>query len=236
MNGRLATFIPPGDFESLLGLKVNPNEMKRFYAEPQYNYAPSSFLPLITNLQQERIRFFKWGLIPSWSTSNKNTKGVISFEAKAIQEKPVLLNAFKNKRCLIICSGFYLWKESTAGKIPYFIKHKTQPYFFVGGVWENLDEEQDNSINSVSLIMKKSIGSLGFFNQDIPFLVKETALKTWMEIEEEKVTDLFSESFAIPEKEFEFYPVARKIVKSLDNDPKFIQKVTYLVAEQTNLF
>jgi putative SOS response-associated peptidase YedK len=236
MNGRLATIISPGDFEALLGLKVNPMEMKRFYAEPQYNLSPSSFVPIITNLQQERVRFFKWGLIPSWSSSGKNTKGLISFESKAIQEKPVLLTAFRNKRCLVICSGFYLWKDSTAGKIPYFIKHKTQPYFFIGGVWENSEEEQDSALNSFSLITKKTIGGLGFFNQDIPFLVKESAMKAWMETQGEKVTDLFSESSVIPEREFEYYPVGRKVLKSLDNDPRFIQKVAYVVAEQTNLF
>ncbi len=236
MNGRLATLLPANDFESLLGVKVNPSEMKRYYAEPQYNLSPSSFVPLITNLQQERVRFFKWGLVPSWTNSSKNTKGLISFEIKAVQEKPVLLTAFKNKRCLAICSGFYLWKESSAGKIPYFVKHKTNPYLFVGGVWESWEEEQENSLNTFSILTKKTIGVMGFFNQDIPFVVKDTSRKPWMEMEGDSVTDLFSESHVIPEREFEYYPVGRKILKSLDNDPKFVQKVPYLVAEQTNLF
>lgn len=235
MNGRLSLILP--NFDSLSDLKANPLEVKRHYQEPQYNLSPSSFVPLVTNLQQERIRFFKWGLIPSWSNTSKNTKGLISIEIKAIQEKPALQAAFKNKRCLVLCSGFYLWKESNAGKIPYYVKHKTLPYFFIGGVWESWEEEQDINLNTFSIITKKPIGVLNYFVQDIPFLVKSSFKKKWMEGGElDNITDLLAEATTIPEIEFEYYPVGRKILKSLENDPKFIQKVSYVVAEQTNLF
>lgn len=236
MNGRLSLILSPKEIEELPGMKSNPMELKKHYHEPQFNYSPSSFVPLVTNLQQERLRFFKWGLIPSWSNTSKNTKGLVSIESKAIQEKPVLQSAFKNKRCMVLCSGYYLWKESNAGKIPYYVKHKTAPYFFMGGVWESWEEEQENSLNTFSLITKKPIGLMKFLAQDIPFMIKPSAYQKWMDAVEDNVTDLLAETFVIPENELEYYPVGRKIIKSLENDPRFVQKVSYLIAEQTNLF
>ena len=236
MNGRLAILIPQNDLESVLGLKTNPSEVKRYYSELQYNLSPSSLVPLVTNLQQERIRFFKWGLIPSWSNTSKNTKGLISIETKAILDKPVLQAAFQNKRCLTPCNGFYLWKDSNAGKIPYFIKLKTGAHFYIGGVWESWEEEQENALNTFSIITKKPIGALRYFGQDIPFIIKPTKMEEWLKGELENITELLAEANTILESDFEYYPVGRKIIKSIENDPKFIQKISYLIAEQTNLF
>jgi putative SOS response-associated peptidase YedK len=235
MNGRIAITLPPSTLGDSFGVKANPSDLKKFYSEPQYNLAPSSFLPLITNEQPDRLKFFKWGLIPSWGNTSKNTKGLASIDSTAIVSKPAYSQAFKAKRCLVPCSGFYLWKESAAGKIPYYVKHKVKPFFLIGGIWESTEDELENGLSTFSLITRKPSGLLSFFNQEIPFVIKDQPDKKWLSTD---VVDdsLLALSNVMSEADFEYYPVNRKILKSTENDPRFNQKVSYLVAEQTNLF
>jgi putative SOS response-associated peptidase YedK len=232
MEGRLALTISSDELEKNTGFKMNPNDIKKHFSEPQYNWAPSCFVPVLTNLQSDKIRFLRWGLIPSWSNSSKNTKGLASISLKSFKDKPVLQKAIQNKRCITFANGFFLWKDSPAGKIPYFVRLRSKAVFGIAGLWESWEEEE-NAINTSCIITKKPEGSLAYFPSEIPLVVKWDEQTKWLATEK---SDILTENYFVPEAEFEYYPVSRKIIKSLENDPKFIQMISYLVAEQTKLF
>ena len=231
MEGRLALTISASEVENRLDLKMNPSDQKKYFTEPLYNIAPSCFLPVITNLQRDKIRFLKWGLIPSWSNSSKNTKGLASISLRSFNDKPVLQKALNSKRCITLATGFYLWKDSPAGKIPYYITLKSKAIFGIAGLWESW-EEDENAVNTSCIITQKPVGTLSYFASEVPLVVKWSEQNKWLESE----TGNLTENNFTPESEFEFYPVNRKIIKSLDNDPKFVNMISYLVAEQTKLF
>jgi len=232
MEGRLSLTLSHKEVENHLGLQFLPADQKKYFSEPLYNITPSNFLPVVTNEDNNKIRFLKWGLIPSWSNTNKNTKGLSSISLNSFKDKPVLMQALTNKRCIVLSNGFYLWKDSPAGKIPYFVTLKSKNIFGIAGMWESW-EEDDNAINSCCIITQKSSGLLSYFPSEIPLVLNEVKMLEWLE---NNNLDIFNENNFVPEVEFEFYPVNRKIIKSMDNDPKFIQKINYMVAEQTSLF
>jgi putative SOS response-associated peptidase YedK len=232
MEGRLALTVAGKEVERHLGLKMNPTDQKKYFPEPLYNIAASGFLPVVTNMQSDKIRFLKWGLIPSWTNSSKNTKGLASIGQLSFKDKPVLQQALTSKRCVVLSTGFYLWKDSPAGKIPYYITLKSKSIFGIAGLWESW-EEDGNAIDTGCIITQKTSALLSYFPSEIPLVLKEEKRTAWLESGNNKLLD---ENNFVPEGEFEYYPVNRKIIKSLDNDPKFIQKITYMVAEQTSMF
>jgi len=232
MELRLTLTIDATKLEENLGMKMSPLDQKKHFSESLYNIAPSCFLPVITNQQQDKIRFLKWGLIPSWSNSNKNTKGLASIAMKSFDDKPLLQKALNDKRCITLATGFYLWKESPAGKIPYYVTLKSKEVFGIAGLWESW-EEDENAVNTSCIITKKATGRLSYFPSDFPLVIKKDEQNKWLETGN---TNLFLDKFFIPEIDFDYHPVNRKIIKSLDNDSKFIQMISYVVAEQTKLF
>lgn len=234
MNGRLALTTTKEELETFLGVKANAIEATKYFSEPQYNIAPSGFLGVLTNLQPDKIRFFKWGLIPSWTNGNKNTKGLSTIEIQAFSQKPALQKALKNKRCLIVLNGFYLWKDSPAGKIPYLVTLKSKGIFCVAGLWESWEEE-DSSFSTCCLLTKQPSATLSYFSHDMPFVLQPKEQNEWLSKDISDIEALYRYQ-SIPEIEFEYYPVNRRIIKSLENDPKFAQKISYIVAEQTSLF
>ena len=231
MEGRLAVTTSAKELELYLNLKISPTDKKRHLNEALYNVAPSSFLPVITNEEQNKIRFLKWGLIPSWKNTYKNTKGLSNINLSSFEGKPALQKALNNKHCLVYVTGFYIWKDSPAGKIPYYITLKSKKIFGISGIWESWEDEK--IADNFCIITKKPEGALSYFQNEIPAAIKEEASRDWLA---NTTAEVLNEQNFIPEIEFEYYPVNQKIIKSLENNPKFIQKTSYIVGEQTNLF
>jgi putative SOS response-associated peptidase YedK len=81
---------------------------------PRFNIAP---------LQQAVIRTAdalfaaRWGLLPPWrGHGGKRDPHVLHAPVEAIDSVPLLRNAFKSQRCLVIADGFFVWHR--AGKKP----------------------------------------------------------------------------------------------------------------------
>ncbi len=232
MEARLTLNVSLSDFEKLSGLTAMPSEAKKFISEPKYNITPSNFLPVTTNTKSKELSLFKWGLIPGWTTSSKTTKGLTSISVETFRNKPVLQSALSGKRCLIWCSGFFLWKESAAGKIPFYITLKSGKSFTIAGFWESWEDETSNTC---CLITHDAKTFLPFFKSEMPVVLLEEKRSLWLN-DSSDALELLSSTSSLIESSYEYYPVNRKIIKSYENDPKFIQKIPYLVAEQTNMF
>ncbi|HEY0192793.1 MAG TPA: SOS response-associated peptidase family protein [Kofleriaceae bacterium] len=83
---------------------------------PRFNVAP---------LQQALIRtadgiaMARWGLLPPWrGHGGKRGPHVVRTMIELIDATPMLRNAFKKQRCLVIADGFYYWQQ---------LEKKTQP-------------------------------------------------------------------------------------------------------------
>ena len=232
MEARLTLNISLSDFEKNSGLTIKAPEIKKYLGEPKYNILPSDFLPVTSNLKSEELSLYKWGLIPGWTTPAKNTKGLTSISTETFRNKPVLQNALSGKRCLIWCNGFFLWKESAAGKIPFYVTLKSGKIFTIAGFWESWEDEISNTC---CLITHDAKTFLPFFKSEMPVVLLEEKRSLWLSNSTDAL-ELLSTTSSLIESDYDYYPVNRKIIKSSENDPKFIQKIPYLVAEQTSMF
>jgi len=232
MEARLTLNILLSEFEIASGIKVASAEGKKYLSEEKFNLCPSDTLPVITSSKKDELSFYKWGLIPGWTTTSKSAKGITGISTDSIKNKPVLQQALSGKRCLIWCTGFFLVKESPAGKIPFYITLKTGKPFTIAGLWESWDDEANNTC---CLITHDAKTFLPFFKSEMPVVLLENQRTPWLENSHEAL-ELLGGKKDMFESLYEYYPVNRKILKSRENDPKFISRVPYLVAEQTSMF
>ena len=93
--------------------------------------------PIITNLEQERIQLFNWGLIPDWSKNDTIKQYTLNARIETLDEKP----SFKHHnthRCLVLADGFYEWQWlDTKGrrKQKFEIGIKNEEPFAFAGIW-----------------------------------------------------------------------------------------------------
>jgi putative SOS response-associated peptidase YedK len=111
--------------------------------QPRYNIAPSQLSPVIINEDgSNKLKMFKWGLVPSWSKDTKIGYAMINARAETISEKPSYRKPFKYRRCLVIADGFYEWQKlNKKTKIPHRFIMKDRKLFAMAGLWDMWEKE-----------------------------------------------------------------------------------------------
>ncbi len=81
--------------------------MERFHVEesaveslPAGDLLPGQAIPAIIHHGINRLKSFRWGLIPSWAKDPTVARRMINARAETLAEKPAFKDAFKNRRCL----------------------------------------------------------------------------------------------------------------------------------------
>ena len=83
-------------------------------AVPRFNIAP---LSRTLSWMASGVALARWGLLPPWrGHGGKRAPHVVHAPIESIDDTPLLRNAFKSQRCLILADGWFAWRR--AGKKP----------------------------------------------------------------------------------------------------------------------
>lgn len=130
---------------------IKPRELEEHFAAHFENaelYRPSyyasafnrPFIPVITNEETSTIRLLQWGLIPSWIKDAQVAKEIslktINARSESVFDKPAFRQAIEERRCLVLVSGFFEWREINGKKYPYYIWLKNRTSFALAGIWD----------------------------------------------------------------------------------------------------
>ena len=125
---------------------------------PRYNIAPTQPVAVVPNDGKNKLDFFTWGLIPSWSKDPKIGSRMINARAETLAEKPSFRTAFKRRRCLILADGFYEWRQEGKGlpKTPMYIKLTSGKPFAFAGLWESWNSKDGSNILSCTIMTTRT--------------------------------------------------------------------------------
>lgn len=155
--------------------------------------------PIITNLEEDKIQQFNWGLIPNHAEDEEIRKFTLNAKIETLTEKPSFKD-FINNRCLVIANGFYEWKwHDTKGrnKEKFLIGIENEELFAFAGIYSSWVNPFNNGIvNSYSIITTEAnelMAEIHNIKKRMPvILTKENELE-WLngeEIENFKKVDL----------------------------------------------
>ncbi len=129
MCGRMNVIDDPNvrAFMDALGIPVYPD----FHLHSNRDLRPTDETLLITN-QNEKIATTRssWGIKPAWSKQL-----LINAKSETISDKATFKKAFEQHRALVVCSGWYEWKdEGGAKKQKYLIQHSLKQPMLMAAV------------------------------------------------------------------------------------------------------
>lgn len=157
-----------------------------------YNIAPSSQVLLARNNARggRELTALKWGLVPAWSKDPHTAYSTINARAETIDEKPAFRSAFKSRRCLIACDGFYEWQKNPEGtKQPYFICLADRKPFAFAGIWERW-EHGDQILESCAIIVTSANALMAPIHDRMPVILSPDHYDAWMNQKETNASAL----------------------------------------------
>ena len=106
---------------------------------PNYNICPTTQVHVVTSADgTRRLQPMRWGFLPHWYKAPNGGPLLINARSETIAEKPAFRDACRNRRCLIVASGFYEWKR-VEGQTPlpwWVVRSDGAPMAFAG-IWQN---------------------------------------------------------------------------------------------------
>lgn len=81
----------------------------------RYNIAPTQHATVVRIFEDRRqLATMRWSFVPSWSDQPKPGAPLINARSETVATSPAFRAAFRRRRCIVPCSGFYEWKSPTS--------------------------------------------------------------------------------------------------------------------------
>jgi putative SOS response-associated peptidase YedK len=172
-------------------LKATLQELERKYGavpegtysfDANYNVAPSLRMPVVVKEEEKRvIAPFRWGLIPFWADSIHTGYSMINARSESLAKKKSFSKPFRSQRCVVPANGFYEWKKTSAGKIPYYITLKSSPIMTFAGLYEEWKPAEGKAIKSYTIITTGANKPMEELHDRMPAILLDEELETWLD-------------------------------------------------------
>src|SRR6185436_12513043 len=122
---------------------------------PRYNVCPG--LPdwiIRQSYRTRELRFeqFQWGLLPSWTKNPTSARRPINARAETLAERPMFRDLLRSRRCVVPIDGYYEWRATSSGKVPFWFSQKSGEPFFLAGLWDRWHGGQPDAVASYILM------------------------------------------------------------------------------------
>lgn len=214
----------------------------KFPEDPRYTPAffqsafTRPFLPVITAQNPGEAQLFQWGLIPFWTKSStdafKSAALMANARSETVWTKPAFRKAAKSGRCLVPAHGFFEYQTTPEGKIPYYIRLKSDEIFALAGIYDTWANPETGEIHKTFSILTTAANPLmekiHNLKKRMPVILPKESEEKWLQV----LTtgdELQSLLCPFPENSLDAYTVSRKIaMKNPDvYDPGIIEKYIY---------
>jgi putative SOS response-associated peptidase YedK len=146
-----------------------------------YNIAPSQLNPVVTRNSPNKIEMMKWGFIPFWAKDENIGFKMINARAETLNEKPAFKKSLEEYRCLVPANGFYEWKETKEGKIPYLIKMKDDSLFSFAGLFSTRTDTEGKDIKSYTIITTSPNELMKNIHNRMPVILSKDDEDIWLD-------------------------------------------------------
>ena len=169
--------------------KIKPEEVYN----PLPFYSVSAFLfpdlPVISSENVNQFQFYKWGLIPSFTNTVDDAKNIreytLNAKSETIFEKASYKNAIREKRCLVILTGFFEWMELNGKKYPHYIYLPEQEQFAVGAIWDEwCNKNTGELVKSFSIVTTEAnslMEKIHNTKKRMPLIFDEAERELWLQ-------------------------------------------------------
>lgn len=184
MCGRFNLTATPGQIMDAFSLSAVPD------IRPNYNITPGSDILAIVPVPEQisvvkdndyaQAVFLFWGLIPSWAKDRKISSNLINGRAETVADKPSFRSAFKQRRALVVVSGYYEWTQTDQGKQAYHITRADQQVFAFAGLWEHW-EQGSESVYSCTIITTAANKKMASVHHRMPVILGREHYRQWLD-------------------------------------------------------
>ncbi|WP_299818100.1 SOS response-associated peptidase [uncultured Pontibacter sp.] len=206
--------------------------LEKLKMDSYYNAAPSQLLPVVTGDEPEKAQLFSWGLLPHWAKDNNYRNKAVNARAETLLDKPSFRELINRRRCLVPADGFYEWRKTAGGKIPYRFLLKSEELFTFAGLWDEwTDTETGEAQQTFTIITTEANELVKPTHNRMPVILTPEKEEAWLDVT--KSNNLLQELLQpFPAEEMKSYVDSPLVYSIANSTPAVLAQVP----EQGSLF
>lgn len=191
---------------------------------PRYNAAPSQLLPVVSNMNRRKVVLYEWGMVPHWIKEKESSKRLINARAETVAGKSSFRHSFRKMRCLVPADGYYEWKKTEQGKVPYRIVMRSGQPFVFAGLWSSHEDEVGEPLHDFCIITTEAAPGIAYVHDRMPVILEKECRDFWLSDteDEEGLLDILR---PLDEEKLKAYEVSRRVNNVQHDDPETIREV-----------
>ena len=217
MCGRIANTMPQDAMAQLFAAKPD-NDLPEV---PNYNVCPTNAVhSIMADGGGRRLQSMRWGFIPSWYKKPNDGPLLINARAEMIAEKPAFREACRERRCVVVATGFYEWtKSEDGGRDPWYISRSDGVPLAFASIWQDWDVE-DTPIKTCAIVTTGANTALSGIHHRMPVILEPDEIALWLGEKGKGAATLMR---AAPEETLQFHRVSRDVNSRLSSGPLLLQ-------------
>tara|TARA_B100000029_G_scaffold516588_1_gene631497 strand:- start:5049 stop:5723 length:675 start_codon:yes stop_codon:yes gene_type:complete len=221
MCGRFAFFASSSDVVKQFGVS------EPISIEPRFNVSPTQLVPVVFSDGDDlvKLKMLRWGLIPYWAKDKSIGNRLINARVETISQKPAFREAFFRRRCLVLASGFYEWRNAPGGKEPFYIRRSDNKLMGFAGLREVWQSDYESKLETVTIVTTKANFNLAEIHNRMPIILSSQKQRLWLDKELLSIAKL-DILMANQDIKLDIYPVSKAVNKSTAEGKYLINATT----------
>jgi putative SOS response-associated peptidase YedK len=176
MCGRFATTLPNDAMAQLFSAQP-ANALPEV---PNFNVCPTRPVQVVRSDGENRhLLAMRWGFIPHWYKAPNSGPLLINARAETLAEKPAFRDACRQRRCLVLASGFYEWTKTESGtRLPWYIHRKDGAPIAFAGVWQNWGPPDPEP--TCAIVTTAANQTLSGIHHRMPLILEPEQVPLWL--------------------------------------------------------
>jgi putative SOS response-associated peptidase YedK len=179
MCGRFAVTLPPDAMAQLFNA-VPANDLPDV---PNYNVCPTNAVHTIFHDEgQRRLVAMRWGFIPHWYKKPNDGPLLINARSETIADKPAFRSACRDRRAIIIASGFYEWTRDGDTRLPWYITRVDGAPLAFAAIWQNWQakDTDDAPVRTTAIVTTGANEPMSEIHHRMPVILEPEDVGMWL--------------------------------------------------------
>ncbi|MDX2485794.1 MAG: SOS response-associated peptidase [Pseudodonghicola sp.] len=176
MCGRLAVTLPNDAMARIFAAQPS-NDLP---AVPNFNVCPTTRVHVVrAGDAGRRLLAMRWGFLPQWYKTPSDGPLLINARAETLAEKPAFRAACRDRRCIVVASGFYEWTKTDEGqRLPWYIYRRDAAPLAFGAVWQDWGAPDPQP--TCAIVTTKASAALSGIHHRMPLVLEAADWPLWL--------------------------------------------------------
>ena len=179
MCGRFSLTLPSDAMAQLFNA-VPANDLPDV---PNYNICPTNGVHTVTFQDgQRRLVPLRWGFIPHWYKKPNDGPLLINARAETIADKPAFRSACRDRRAVIVASGFYEWTRDGDVRLPWYITRTDAAPLAFAALWQDWAPKGEDTapMRTAAIVTTAANTPMSAIHHRMPVLLEPDDIGLWL--------------------------------------------------------